>query len=110
MTWQQMADRMLGVALRTFDEVETHEVAYFVGGVGEGVRLPWAVFDKAHLVIDPETQAVVSSTNPALGVRLQDMPGMPTRRDTVRVRDVLYRIDDVQQDGVSGAVLILRRA
>ncbi|MFB8829062.1 hypothetical protein ACE0DR_06040 [Azotobacter sp. CWF10] len=36
------------------------------------------MFDSAHVEIDPETQAPVSSTNPVLGVRLSDLPNERT--------------------------------
>ena len=74
-----------------------------------GVALPQAVFDSAHVEIDPETQAPVSSINPVLGVRLSDLPNEPTPRDRVRVRGQLYRISDVQPDGVAGALIILKK-
>jgi hypothetical protein len=67
------------------------------------------VFDSAHIEIDPETQAPVSSINPVLGVRLSDLPNEPTPRDRVRVRGQLYRISDVQPDGVAGALIVLKK-
>ncbi|WP_455423986.1 head-tail joining protein [Azorhizophilus paspali] len=75
MAWSGMANRMLGVAVRTFAEPSVY---WLTDGAEPGVELPQAVFDSAHVEIDPETQAPVSSINPVLGVRLADLPNEPT--------------------------------
>ncbi|MNP87369.1 hypothetical protein D3C76_1882230 [compost metagenome] len=67
------------------------------------------MFDTAHVSVDPETGAPVSSQNPILGVRLIDLPNKPTNRDRVRARGELYQISDVQPDGVAGVTIILRK-
>lgn len=103
-----MADRMLGVAVRTFSE-EAGSIYWLTDGIEPGVVLLRAVFDTAHIEVDTETGAPVSSNNPVLGVRLADLPNEPTSRDRVRARGVLYRISDVQPDGVAGALLILKK-
>lgn len=109
-----MADRMLGVAVRTFSEPQASldpagAVYWLTDGVEPGVPLPQAVFDTAHVAVDPETGAPVSSVNPFLGVRLSDLPNNPTSRDRVRARGVTYRIHDVQPDGVAGVTIILKK-
>lgn len=115
MGWASMADRMLGVALRTFSEptadIDPLRAVYWLAeGVAPGIALPQAVFDSAHVAVDPETGALVSTLHPVLGVRLSDLPGVPTTRDQVRARGVLYRVHDVQPDGVAGVTIILRKA
>lgn len=114
MDWGSMANRMLGVAVRTFSEptaeVNPAGAAYWLtDGVEPGVGLPQAVFDSAHIEVDAETGAPVSSVNPVLGLRLSDLPNEPTSRDRVRVRGVLYKINDVQPDGVAGVTIILKK-
>lgn len=109
-----MADRMLGVAVRTFSEPQASldpagAVYWLTDGVEPGVPLPQAVFDTAHVGVDPDTGAPVSSVNPVLGVRLSDLPNNPTSRDRVRARGVTYRIHDVQPDGVAGVTIILKK-
>ncbi len=110
-----MAQRMLGVSIRTFSEpsatIDPDGAVYWLtDGVAPGVALAQAVFDTAHVSVDPETGAPVSRNNPILGVRLVDLPNAPTSRDLVRARGVMYRIDDVQPDGVAGVTIILRKA
>ncbi|MFK0090953.1 hypothetical protein ACIQUS_27175 [Pseudomonas sp. NPDC090755] len=115
MGWASMAQRMLGVSIRTFSEpsaaIDPDGAVYWLtDGVAPGVALAQVVFDSAHVAVDPETGAPVSSSNPVLGVRLIDLPNKPTSRDRVRARGELYSINDVQPDGVAGVTIILRKA
>lgn len=109
-----MAQRMLGVSIRTFSEPSATldpegAVYWLTGGVEPGVPLAQAVFDTAHISVDPETGAPVSSQNPILGIRLVDLPNNPTNRDRVRARGVLYMINEPQFDGVAGVTITLRK-
>lgn len=115
MGWASMAQRMLGVSIRTFSEPTAADdpdgaVYWLTDGVAPGVALAQAVFDTAHVSVDPETGAPVSTNKPVLGVRLIDLPNEPTNRDRVRARGVLYKIIDVQADGVAGVTIILQKA
>jgi hypothetical protein len=115
MGWASMAQRMLGVSIRTFSEPTAAldplgAVYWLTDGVAPGVPLAQAVFDSAHVAVDPETGAPVSSNNPTLGGRVIDLPNEPTNRDRVQARGVLYKIHDVQSDGVAGVILFLRKA
>lgn len=110
-----MANRMLGVAVRTFSEPSAEAdplgaVYWLIDGLAPGIPLAQAVFDTAHIAVDPETGAPISSRNPVLGVRLVDLPKEPTSRDRVLARGVLYQISDVQPDGVAGVTIILKKA
>lgn len=115
MGWASMAQRMLGISIRTFSEpsaaIDPDGAVYWLtDGVAPGIALVQAVFDSAHVSVDPETGAPVSSSNPILGVRLIDLPNKPTSRDRVRARGELYSISDVQPDGVAGVTIFLRKA
>lgn len=115
MGWASMAQRMLGVSIRTFSEPSASidpdgAVYWLTDGVAPGVALAQAVFDTAYVSVDPDTGAPVSTNNPILGVRLIDLPNKPTSRDKVQARGELYTIGDVQPDGVAGVTIILRKA
>lgn len=115
MGWASMAQRMLGVSIRAFSEpsaaLDPEGAAYWLtNGVEPGVPLAQAAFDTAHVSVDPETGAPVSTNKPVLGVRVIDLPNEPTNRDRVRARGVLYKISDVQPDGVAGVTIILQKA
>ncbi|NMY07585.1 electron transfer flavoprotein [Pseudomonas veronii] len=114
MGWASMAQRMLGVSIRTFSEPAAAldplgAVYWLTDGIEPGVPLAQAVFDTAHVSVDPETGAPVSTNNPILGVRLIDLPNNPTNRDRVRARGVLYMINEPQFDGVAGVTITLRK-
>lgn len=109
MGWASMAQRMLGVAVKTFSE-GTGAVYWLTDGREPGTALPKAVFDTAHISVDPETGAPVSSANPVLGVCLADLPSEPTTAVRVRARGQLYRIHDIQPDGIAGLTIILKKA
>lgn len=68
-----------------------------------------AVFDTAHREIDPNTGSVVSSADPMLGLRIDDLPSMPTNQHQFVVRGITYAVRDVQQDGVAGVLVLLQR-
>jgi len=111
-----MADRMLGVAMRTFN---APMVELIPSGTGTPIVLAHAVFDTSHIQVDPETGAPVSSNNPVLGVRMSDLQSPPIPgSDIIRVSglppaiawaNATYKINDAQPDGVAGATLILKR-
>ena len=104
-----MADRAARAILRVFDENPVGGVFFLLDGdINAAYGIEQAIFDKAYIEQDPQTNAVVSSHNPTLGVRLQDLPRYPTPADMIQVRGKLYVVDDVIEDGVTAATLILR--
>ena len=70
MPWPDMADRMLGVAVRTFAHSgqDGESLVQYIPKAGSPYTIT-AVFDKAHVSVDPDTGAPISSTNPVLGVQ-----------------------------------------
>lgn len=99
---------MLGVATRTFSE-PSGTVLWLTDGAEPGVELPHAVFDEAYVAVDAETGTLVTTEQTVLGVRLSDLPNQPkANRDQVKARGQLYRVSDVQRDGVAGAIIFLK--
>lgn len=66
-----------------------------------------AVFDREFLAIDPNTEATVSSNNPAVGIRLADLPVVPKQGDKVKIENEIFKIEDSVEDGQGGATLTL---
>ena len=77
-------------------------------GIGFDVVVP-AVFDEISREIDPATGAVVTGTDPTLGLSIEGLPAMPTNDHRFIVRGTEYAVRDVQQDGVAGLVVFLQR-
>lgn len=103
-----MADRMLGVAVRTFSHASSDGTTLVTYTPKTGAAYPIkAVFDKAHISVDPGTGAPISSTNPILGVQLSQLAAEPRKGDRVNVNGVVYTVVEFQPDGVAGALLEL---
>jgi hypothetical protein len=111
MAWHDMANRMLGVAVRTFSERNTdNEITVRYSPANGSPYDLVAVFDSASVSVDPNTGAQVSSVNPIIGVRLSDMSSLPAKGDRVTVRGIAYIVQPPQFDGVAGALLELKKA
>lgn len=68
------------------------------------------VFDAAHVSVDPETGAPISSSEPVVGYKVADLPADPVYGTaTVEVAGTLYRVVDDQKDGQGGVNFILKR-
>jgi hypothetical protein len=106
--WSDMADRMLGVAVRTFSHAgESGEpLVEYIPQSGSAFTIS-GVFDKAYVAVTAGNEASFSDAFPALGVQLSQFAVPPEQDDQVRIDGVLYRVDDVQPDGVAGALLKL---
>lgn len=65
------------------------------------------VFNTRHVAVDPNTEQVVSSNQPTLGIKLSDLNAVPRKRDRVKVRGKTYLVADCQEDGEGWAVLFL---
>lgn len=81
----------------------------YAPGSGDPVVVP-CVFDAAYRVEDLQ-QPGVSTSSPAIFVRLAELPGDPTSDVDAQVtRDgITYRIHEVKPDGLGGALLLLNR-
>lgn len=69
-----------------------------------------AIFDNEYQVVDPNTDTVVSSNVPRLGIKLADLPFKPIQGDQVTIGSTLYKVIDSQEDGQGGASLLLHKA
>lgn len=68
-----------------------------------------AVFQDAHVGLDPETGVQVRSTQPVLLLKRDDLPFRLQQGDEVDARDATYKVRDVQPDGHTGILVMLHR-
>ncbi len=68
-----------------------------------------AVFDETYQAVDPDTGAIIQSTDPMLHVKLDDLPSTPGSGDRVRIGDDTYRIVRYEPDGLGLASLYLHK-
>lgn len=100
--WDQLVDDLLEVTIETFDK----ESVVFVPCQGSRFKVK-AVFDKEFENLDVQTENVIASNQPALGIKLSDFPRPPTKKDVFIVDNIEYSIEDVQEDGQGGATVFL---
>ena len=102
--WQSMTRAVLGASMSTFGELVTLRPAREYQQDVQGI------FRAQHSEISLGDGAI-SSAMPELDLRAADVVGPPMKQgEEVLVRDVRYRVDDVQPDGEGGVKLKLRRA
>lgn len=104
MDFRDHADRILQKATATFGE----DVKFFPKKAG-GVFIIRGVFDSKYQVIDPETQELISTNKPGLGVNLNDFTVQPVQDDEFEIRGIKFRVTEKQEDGQGGAVLLLNK-
>lgn len=104
MAWDDLTDGVLGAAMSEFGRAVTYTPS---GGVGVEIT---AVFDSAHVAVDPDSGVPVHMNQPVLGLRLRDLPVAPAQGDGVTVNGTEYVVVDLQVDGQGGARLRLQLA
>ena len=67
------------------------------------------VYDERFQQIDPDTEEVIASNVPVVGIRLADIPFAPEQGDKVKVDGRWYRVTDSQEDGLGHSNLFLHR-
>jgi len=102
--FKSKVDCLLNVAIPTFGE----EVRYSPTKGGDYRMV--AVFDRNFQQVDPDTEVVIASNIPALGVNLNNMFEAPEQGDMVDIKGELFRVTDSQEDGQGGATLIMQKA
>lgn len=74
-----------------------------------GTKKIRAIFDNNYESVDPETEQVVSSNQPMIGVNLNDAKFEMRINDQVQVRNLRYKVIEVREDGQGGASLFLHK-
>lgn len=100
--WATSLDAALTVVRDTFPAA----VSYTPASTGTPEAIT-AVFDEAHEAVDISTGTPVSTTRPALWVRLADLSVAPRQEDRVVVAGRTFSVADTQPDGAGGSTLFL---
>ncbi len=107
MSWEDKTEKVLDICMNTFG-VDTDGLFTYVPKSGTSFDIR-GIFDNEYQAVDPNTQAVVSSLVPNIGIKLSDLPQSPVNGDMVIVKDQKYRISEVQKDVHGGARLFLHK-
>jgi hypothetical protein len=112
MDFTAAVNSVLGNVLAAFGEQVTYVPAvgapYSVTPAGNPLL---GVFDEAYQGVDPNTQTVISSTQPILLVRLSDLAAPAAKGDRVTVRGTrTFTVTKTEPDGRGGTLLFLHKA
>lgn len=100
-SFKDLVDCMLGVNIPCCGETVCYRPCK--GGV---FTIP-AVFDDDFITVDVDTEELVSSQAPRIGVRLRDLPFIPAVDDNVSIGKRHFKVNDCQEDGQGGATIFL---
>lgn len=101
--FRDRVDRILDASLRNFGE---EIILLPQAGGRKKIR---GIFDNEFEIIDPDTEQTISSNQPVVGVNLHNIRTDPKVGDQVKIRNLLFRIYDVREDGQGGAQLFLHK-
>lgn len=104
MSFLSKTDKLLGSATRILGG----ETVQFFPKSGGRIDIQ-GVFDNEASLVDPDTERLVTSTQPILGIRLRDLDKIPLEGDEVVVRGERFKVVDIREDGLGGASLFISR-
>ncbi len=101
--FRDRVDKILNAATRNFGEdvvwMPTNGGRYVIKGI----------FDHEYEAIDPDTEQVISSQIPALGVNLHSLNGRVKEGDRFKIRNLNYKAYEIREDGQGGATVFLHK-
>lgn len=101
--FDELTDCIADAATCTFGESITYRPQS-----GGSVDLT-GIFNQIHETVDPDTERVVATNQPTLGLRVSDLTFTPEKYDIVIVRNKEYRVVDSQEDGEAMINLFLHK-
>lgn len=101
MSFLAKADKAIGILKR-----QLGETVIYRHQDGGSVSIN-AVWDRSYEIVDADSETVVSSTNPHIGVELTDLLEAPKENDKVEFLNDVYRVVDIEPDGQGAAQIVL---
>jgi hypothetical protein len=105
MSFKGLVDCMLGTIIPACGE-DKGVLYYHKDSKGAPYRIA-AVFDEAWEFVDPDTEAVISSNQPRIGIRARDLHRAPQQDDKVVIGSRHFLVKDSLEDGQGGINLIM---
>lgn len=93
----------LGACLSSFGETVT-----YTPGIGVAKSIS-GIFGAVSAAVEVGEGVFSRSVAPRLGIRLSDLDNPPKKADRVTIRSIVYRVDDIEEDGQGGASLGLHK-
>lgn len=101
--FRDRVDRLLNKCTKTFGECVTY---YPQKGGSFKIN---GIFDNEYESVDPDTEQVISSNQPVLGVNLNDLDFEMRISDMIQIRNLMFKVIEVREDGQGGATLLLHK-
>lgn len=68
------------------------------------------IFDNQFEQVDPDTEIVITSNAPMFDVKTKDLRGGKAEKgDQIKIKTILYKVIDSQEDGLAATKLILHK-
>ncbi len=101
--FRDRVDKLLNIAKKTFGETAVYHSTL------DGDIPITGIFDNEYEAVDPDTEKVISANQPVFGVNLLSIDSELVVGDSITIRNLIYNIFDVREDGQGGASLFLHR-
>ena len=105
MSFRDLTNKLLDSAFSKFGEEQKVKYRPSTGGTFT-IR---GIFDEMWEEVDPDTGIKISTTQPNLGIKENELPFAPLTGDTVEVISEIFKVTDVQEDGQGASTLFLHR-
>ena len=102
--FRDRVNRVLNSCTNTFGE----SCLYYPPDKNGSFKLQ-GIFDNAFEAIDPDTEQVIRANQPVLGVNLFDLSFEIKKNGKIKLRNILYKIYEVREDGQGGASLLMHK-
>lgn len=90
-----------------FSEDETYPAVWTVAGEETSVSMS-VIFEETYQAVDPETEAVIMSTEPRMAVRNDKLPDGADAEDEVVVKGETFSVIEIQPEGLTSMVYLHR--
>lgn len=105
MDFRKHVDKVLDKCMDTFGEKSL--ITYYPKS--GGVLKVRGIFDNEGTIFDVSTEQYVSTTQPRLGVNLNEFAVDPIQGDELELRGIRFKVQDKREDGQGGATLFLHK-
>ena len=96
MSFKELVGGLLDVAIPTFGESIDYRPKK-----GGSFTID-AVFDESFEQVDPNSEEIVASNVPVIGIKASNIPFPPEQGDEVRIDQRRFKVTDSQEDGQGG--------
>lgn len=101
--FRERVDRVLNLCKKEFGE---DAILYPKSGGSYDIR---GIFDNEYSAVDPDTEQIISATQPVFGINLFDFNFEIRDGDKIKIRNVMYKIYERRPDGQGGSSLLLHK-